>query len=148
MSQGLTHGLDKKSEPGQHHLMKTIVISLAASTLCLSGNLLAQDRAPSPQADLQDALQQIELGKLPAGWKALKGDWGVRPRQQRVHAFHFCVKPVISFFAATGTIALLYPNLLASAAWLRSAQSDLPNLLFTEFGIAGGYGKGSLHYPQ
>ena len=65
-----------------HHLMKTILISLAASTLCLSGNLLAQNRAPSPQADLQDALQQIELGKLPAGWKALKGDWGVRLDQQ------------------------------------------------------------------
>ena len=33
-----------------------------------------------------------------------------------------------------------------SAEWLRSARSELPKLLFTEFALDGGYGEGSLHY--
>lgn len=45
-----------------------------------------------------------------------------------------------------GTIAMLYPDLPESAEWLRSAQSDLPEQLYTEFGIDGGYGEGSMNY--
>jgi hypothetical protein len=45
-----------------------------------------------------------------------------------------------------GTIAMLYPDLPESAEWLRWAQSELPKQLFTEFGIDGGYGEGSMHY--
>ena len=41
---------------------------------------------------------------------------------------------------------MLYPDLPESADWLRSAQAELPKLLFTEFGLDGGYGEGSLHY--
>ena len=45
-----------------------------------------------------------------------------------------------------GTIAMMYPDFPESADWLRSAQSELPKLLFTEFGIDGGYGEGSMNY--
>ena len=61
-------------------LLQRILLPLAS--LCFSLLVVQVNAAPSPQADLQDALQQIELGKLPVGWKALKGDWGVRLDQQ------------------------------------------------------------------
>jgi len=94
--------------------MKTILISLAASTLCLSGNLLAQAHAPSLQTDLQAGLQQIELGKLPAGWKALKGDWGVRLDQQ---------------FAPEGSVEAKQPLPLIPAL---EKESLLPRVLGTD----------------
>jgi hypothetical protein len=58
----------------------------------------------------------------------------------------YCLNFHIFATSMMGTIAMLYPDLPESAEWLRSAQAELPKLLFTEFGLDGAYGEGSLHY--
>ena len=58
----------------------------------------------------------------------------------------YCLNFHIFATSMMGTIAMLYPDLPESPEWLRSAQSELPKLLFTEFGLDGAYGEGSLHY--
>lgn len=58
----------------------------------------------------------------------------------------YCLNFHIFATSMMGTIAMLYPDLPESAEWLRAAQAELPKLFFTEFGIDGGYGEGSLHY--
>ena len=57
--------------------IQRILLRLACLSLYMA---LARpvNAADSPQADLKTALEQTELGKFPAGWKALKGDWAVR----------------------------------------------------------------------
>ena len=74
------------------------------------------------------------------GW-TLDNDFS-QPNRDPIYCLNF---PVFSS-SIMGTIAMLYPDLPESAGWLRSAQSELPKLMFTEFGIDGGYGEGSLHY--
>lgn len=74
------------------------------------------------------------------GW-TLDNDFS-QPNRDPIYCLNF---PVFSS-SIMGTIAMLYPDLPESAGWLRSAQSELPKLLFTEYGIDGGYGEGSLHY--
>ena len=54
----------------------------------------------------------------------------------------YCLNFHIFATSMMGTIAMLYPDLPESAEWLRAAQSELPKLLFTEFGLDGGYGGG------
>ena len=67
---------------------------------------------------------------------------GYREYYREVYCLNFHV------FASSvmGTIAMLYPDLPESPKWLRAAHEQLPKLLFTEFGLDGGYGEGSLHY--
>ena len=57
--------------------IQKILLPLVSLSLCMA---LARPvhAADSPQADLKTALEQTELGKLPEGWKAFKGDWAVR----------------------------------------------------------------------
>ena len=65
--------------------MKSIPQKMALSLVCFcyyATPTRPVHAAASPQADLQGAFQQIELGKLPAGWKVIKGDWGIRLDQQ------------------------------------------------------------------
>ena len=58
----------------------------------------------------------------------------------------YCLNFHVFSSSIMGTIAMLYPDFPESAEWLRSAQSELPKLLFTEYGIDGGYGEGSMNY--
>ena len=74
------------------------------------------------------------------GW-TLDNDFS-RPYRDPIYCLNFH----IFSSSIVGTVAMLYPDLPESAGWLRWAQSELPKLLFTEYGIDGGYGEGSMNY--
>jgi len=58
----------------------------------------------------------------------------------------YCLNFHMFATSMVGTIAMVYPDLPEAEEWLRTAQSELPKLFFSDFGLDGGYGEGSLHY--
>jgi len=58
----------------------------------------------------------------------------------------YCLNFHVFASSMMSIIGMYWPDLPESADWLRQSQSQLPELLFTEFGVDGGYGEGSAHY--
>ena len=116
------------------HEGETVMQYLEAWDIASGAGLLTESDQREIKEEMRRAAHFLE------GW-TLDNDFALPYRPDS-----YCLNFHTFSSSVVGTIAMLYPDLSESAAWLRSAQSDLPNLLFTEFGIDGGYGEGSLHY--
>jgi len=121
---------------GGIHEGETAMVFLRAYDLITGTGILTDD----DEKVIKEALRKCAHHE--EGW-TLDNDfsspgWGASPV--------YCLNFHIFSSSIMGTIAMMYPDLPESAEWLRSAQSDLPKLLFTDFGIDGGYGEGSMNY--
>jgi hypothetical protein len=101
---------------------------------------------PEDQKEIKEAMHQA--GHLLEGW--VLDRWSSDDRcsqtQTDIYGNTYCLNFEVFATSVMGTIAMLYPDLPESSGWLREAQEELPKLLFTEFGLDGGYGEGTLHY--
>jgi len=107
-----------------------------------AGLLTADD-----QKEIKESMHQA--GHLFEGW--LLDSWAVDDRYSQCSTDlyrpgSYCLNFEVFATSVLGTIAMLYPDFPESADWLHEAQEELPKHLFTEFGLDGGYGEGSIHY--
>jgi len=119
---------------GGIHEGETAMVFLRAYDLIAGTGILTEEDEKAVKQALRGCAHHLE------GW-TLDNDFS-QPNRDPIYCLNF---PVFSS-SIIGTIAMLYPDLPESAQWLRRAQSELPKLMFTEFGIDGGYGEGSMHY--
>ncbi len=119
---------------GGIHEGETAMVFLRAYDLIAGTGILTDDDEKAIKEALRACAHHEE------GW-TLDNDFS-RPYRDPIYCLNFHT------FSSSimGTIAMLYPDLPESAEWLRWAQSELPKLLFTEIGIDGGYGEGSMNY--
>ncbi len=98
------------------------------------------------QKEIKEAMRQA--GHLLEGWllNSLSLDDRYSKCNTDLYRTAYCLNFEVFATSVMGTIAMLYPDLPESRDWLHEAQEELPKLLFTEFGLDGGYGEGSLHY--
>lgn len=120
--------------PSGIHEGEAVMQYLETWDIASGAGLLTESDQREVKEEMRQAAHFLE------GW-ALDNDFALPYRPDS-----YCLNFHTFASSVMGTIAMLFPDLPESAAWLRAAQSDLPNLLFTEFGIDGGYGEGSLHY--
>jgi len=115
---------------------------LEAYDLASGAGLMTADDKQAVKEELRRCAHFLQGWMLDSWWPDERFSQGYTWYYRSVYCLNFHI------FATSmmGTIAMLYPDLPESAEWLRAAQSELPKLLFTEFGLDGGYGEGSLHY--
>jgi hypothetical protein len=115
---------------------------LEAYDLATAAALMTADDKQAVKEELRRCGHFLQGWMLDSWWPDKRFSQGYTWYYRTVYCLNFHI------FATSmmGTIAMLYPDLPESAEWLRSAQAELPKLLFTEFGLDGGYGEGSLHY--
>jgi len=115
---------------------------LAAYDITSGAGLLTVKDQQAIEAEMRQAAHLL------AGWVLEGWSFDYRDTEAYTDLYRnaYCLNFHIMATSVAGTIAMLYPDLPESADWLRTAQLELPKLLFTEFGLDGGYGEGSLHY--
>jgi len=115
---------------------------LEAYDIASSAGLLTADDEKVIKEEMRRCGHFLSGWMLDSYWPEQRFSQGYTWYYRTVYCLNFHV------FATSmmGTIAMIYPDLPESAEWLRSAQSELPKLLFTEIGLDGAYGEGSLHY--
>lgn len=115
---------------------------LEAYDLASAAGLMTAEDKQAVKEELRNCAHFLQGWMLDSWWPDERFSQGYTWYYRRVYCLNFHV------FATSmmGTIAMLYPDLPESAEWLRAAQTELPKLFFTEFGLDGAYGEGSLHY--
>ena len=115
---------------------------LEAYDLATAAGLMTAEDKQAVKEELRRCAHFLQGWMLDSWWPDERFSQGYTWYYRSVYCLNFHI------FATSmmGTIAMLYPDLPESPEWLRSAQSELPKLLFTEFGLDGAYGEGSLHY--
>src|SRR5580658_2684141 len=115
---------------------------LEAYDLATAAGLMTAEDKQAVKEELRRCAHFLQGWMLDSSWPDERFSQGYTWYYRSVYCLNFHI------FATSmmGTIAMLYPDLPESAEWLRSAQAELPKLLFTEFGLDGGYGEGSMHY--
>ena len=119
------------------HEGETVMQFLEAWDIASGAGLLTE----SDQHEIKQ--EMCRAGHFLEGWTL---DNNFSQGYQEYYRNVYCLNFHVFATSVMGMISMLYPDLPESPGWLRAAQSDLPKLLFTEFGLDGGYGEGSLHY--
>ncbi len=121
---------------GGIHEGETAMVFLRSYDLIANTGLLTDDDQKAVKEALHACAHHLEGWTLDNSFSS--PGWAGSPI--------YCLNFHIFSSSIMGTIAMLYPDFPESAEWLRSAQSELPKLLFTEYAIDGGYGEGSMNY--
>jgi hypothetical protein len=124
------------------HEGEAVMQFIEAYDLASSAGLLSKEDELLIKEELNNAAHFLE------GWM-LDGGAQPTPFSQGYLDYYrtsYCLNFHTFATSVMGTIAMMYPDLPDSKKWIRAAQSEMLTLLYTEFGLDGGYGESSLHY--